>query len=136
EWLGLSTELHPDLAALANEPLRLAPGPPPPPEPPPPDPTPAPDFTSYKPAAPVSLGAFDLPLSSSDEREAEPQASEPFDIFAAALQRTSAAPEPSPISVELPPLDAVEPLLTVVEPPPIAVELPPMAFESATIAFA
>ena len=85
-----------------------------------PTPAPAPDFTSFESLAPVSLGAFDLPLSSLDEREAEPQASEPFDIFEAALQRMSAAPEPSPMSVDV---------------PPIAVEPPPMAFESATIAF-
>jgi tetratricopeptide (TPR) repeat protein len=123
ERLGHSTEMHPDLAALANEPIRLVP--PPPPEPPTPDPTPvpapAPDFTSFEAPVPVSLSGFDLPLSSSDQREAEPPPSEPYDIFAAALQRTPAAPEPPPVPVEL---------------PPIELEPPPMAFESATIAFA
>jgi tetratricopeptide (TPR) repeat protein len=124
ERLGHSTEMHPDLAAMANEPVRLAS--PPVPERPPPD-------VARDSAEPVEgppraaeptldLAAFDLPLASTTA-ESEP-AHEPFDIFAAALGTPAASGQAQPESEFVVPEDT-----------PISLELPPLTFESATIAF-
>ena len=106
ERLGHSTEMHPDLAALANAPVRLAP--PPAPEP-----------------KKIDLGAFDLPLSvMTAEPESVEKVGEPFDIFAAALERTPGASSTAEAEHELD-----------TDMPTISLELPPMTFEGSTIAF-
>ena len=123
DQLGQSTEMHPDLAALANQPIRLVP--PPAPE------TPAssddtlalPDLPPIKPAPTISLGAFDLPLASPPPAPDE----EPFDIFSAALKRTKTAPKSPAKTVHFEPV-VREAVQTPSEPPPVA-------FEPATIAF-
>jgi Tetratricopeptide repeat len=122
ERLGHSTEMHPDLAAFAEQtPIRVAPAPAP-------DPVPEPQPLQAAPA--FSLSTFDLPLTATPAAEPEPEgkASEPFDIFAAALKRAS-APAPAPVSAEPEPVEAE------VEPPAVAFEPATIAFESATIAF-
>src|SRR4029453_5147257 len=88
ERLGHSTEMHPDLAAMANEPVRLAP--PPVPEPPSldvardsPKPVEGPPRAAE---STLDLAAFDLPLASmTAESEPAQKADEPFDIFAAGV---------------------------------------------------
>jgi tetratricopeptide (TPR) repeat protein len=83
ERLGHSAEMHPDLHALAQEPIRLA----------------AENRAreAELPPAVSSLGAFDLSLSSPLEPASiddEPKTGEAFDIFGAALKRDTAAEVP------------------------------------------
>ncbi len=99
ERLGHSTEMHPDLHAIAaREPIRVA-------APPPPPPAPAEEMTvEPAPAAPQSAPYFDLDsltLDTSTPPAVEPNESEPFDIFAAALNR-SAEPARPPAAFEIP----------------------------------
>jgi tetratricopeptide (TPR) repeat protein len=132
ERLGHSAEMHPDLHAdlhaLAQQPIRVAA----PPAPPVIDeffPDPGAQLGTRPALSPRSLDSFDLPLAGPAPSAAEPdeeETHEPFDIFAAALQRS--APEPQ-VSMEPP---APEPATA---PPGVSFEPPPVAFESATISF-
>jgi tetratricopeptide (TPR) repeat protein len=83
ERLGHSAEMHPDLHALAQEPIRLA----------------AENRAreAEPPQAVSSLGAFDLSLSSPLEPASiddEPKTGEAFDVFGAARKRNTAAEVP------------------------------------------
>lgn len=118
ERLGHSTEMDPDLAALADESIRRAPPPAPEPEKPEASGSP-PDLPPIKHAPNLHLGAFDLPLTAA---ASEPHGEdEPFDIFAGALER--------PADTSEPPFDGLRAAPSSVEGPP------PLAFEPATIAF-
>jgi tetratricopeptide (TPR) repeat protein len=105
ERLGHSTEMHPDLHAITQESIRLAPPPPPLsiPEPPPPEP----------PSLTLSLDPE--PDNETDVIAEHEKANEPFDIFAAALQKPApqAPPtltfEPATIAFEAPVLPPFAP---------------------------
>jgi tetratricopeptide (TPR) repeat protein len=92
ERLGHSTELHPDLAAMMEQPIALAPPPPPP--------------------APVAVASFDLPLQAPAAPEEPPEAS--MDIFTAALNQPLAPPPfafegPATIAFEAPVVPSAQP---------------------------
>jgi tetratricopeptide (TPR) repeat protein len=133
ERLGHSTEMHPDLHAMMEEPIRLAAERPPAPPPGPPPPAPIP-FSPPQPVAPLDLSAFKIeplvpdpgsrpdvrPTVSLDHVELIPPAasepedttpSQPFDIFAAALTQRE-TPSPVPVSLERrsvsPPIDVLQ----------------------------
>ncbi len=104
ERLGHSVEMHPDLHALAQEPIRLAAEnrareselPPPAAPEPALQLAPAPEAPALEPGraqAVSSLGTFNLSLSTPLEPASiddEPKTGAPFDIFGAALNRTAA----------------------------------------------
>jgi tetratricopeptide (TPR) repeat protein len=133
ERLGHSTEMHPDLAALANEPIRVAP-PTTPDLPRASETTALSDSPPVQPAPPISLDSFNLPMTSAPAAADTPQKDEPFDIFGAALQASASAGEPEidatpePITFEAP-FDGLRAAPSIAEGPP------PLAFEAATISF-
>jgi tetratricopeptide (TPR) repeat protein len=98
ERLGHSTELHPDLAAMMEQPIAQAPPPP----------------------APIPVASFDLPLHAPAPPEEPPEPS--VDIFTAALNQPPAAP---PIAFEGPATIAFEaPVVAAAQPDPhVAVTL-------------
>jgi len=100
ERLGHSTELHPDLAAMMEQPIALAPPPP----------------------APVAAASFDLPLQAPAAPVLDEPAEPAVDIFTAALNRP---PVPPAIAFEAPATIAFEaPVVPAAQPDPyVAVTL-------------
>jgi len=122
ERLGHSTEMHPDLAALGDEAIRIAP-------PPKASEPSLPDLPSIESAPSISLTTLDVPLSATQADSEEAEKDEPFDIFGAALKSSATSPLEASDAAEPITFDEFRAVPSSVEGPP------PLAFEAATIAF-